>query len=111
MPPSRIFSLAIARRVVGSAEHGARRVAEPADRELEVRDRDPLVGRMDERCGDFGRQLTCRREEAVRDRVERGAQVVAVGEAGARERRSLRARLSLDRTVPIGIANATATSS
>src|SRR5947208_5691169 len=93
MPPSLIFSFAIAAKGSGSGEDCVRRVAQPADAELEVGDRDPLVGGMDERRGDFGSQLARPREASVGHGAERLAQPVAVGEAHTRERGSPRSRL------------------
>src|SRR5579884_1800312 len=97
IPPSRIFSSAIARRVVAEplAEDRFCGVAKPADGEIEVGDRDPLVGGVDERRGNLRRQLARGGEEAVGDGAEGLAQPVAVGEADACERGSLRSGLGL----------------
>ena len=71
-----------------------RDVAEHVDAELEVVDRDPLVGRVDEARGQLDVHRP-QREEPVRGRPERLAQVVAVGEPGAADRRERRSRLEL----------------
>ena len=64
---------------------------EEVDAELEIVDRDPLVGRMDQPSGEVGAHRP-QREEPIRDRAERLAQPVRVGEAGDADRRRLRAR-------------------
>src|SRR5436305_3711337 len=74
MPPSRIFSFSFRIAAKGSrrrlAENRMCRKAQPADAELEVRDRDALVGGVDERGRHLWRQLARRGEEAVRDGAE-----------------------------------------
>src|SRR5947209_2892121 len=84
IPPSRIFSSAIAQSVAvrsGSrAEEVVRGVAQPIDSELQVLDRHPLVRRVNQPCRDLDVHHP-RREEPVGDRTERLAKPVAVGEA------------------------------
>ena len=66
--------------------------AQELDAEAEVVDVRPLVGGVDQPRRQLGLHRL-QREEAVRDRAERLAEPVRVGEAGAAERRELRARL------------------
>ena len=66
------------------AQTRLRRVAQEAHAELEVVDRHPLVGRVDQPRRDLGVHRP-HREEPVRDRAERLAQPVAVGEPRRRQ--------------------------
>src|SRR5205085_1940066 len=94
IPPSRIFSSAIAPSVVASAENGLRGVPQPPDAELEILYRNPFVGRVDERVSHVHGQRP-RREEPVANGPERLAQPVAVSEADAGERSRTRPRVLL----------------
>ncbi len=73
--------------------------AKELDAQLEIVDRDPLVRGVDQPRRDL-RAHRPQREEPVRDRAERLAQPVRVGEAGDADRGQPRARLEPGRRTP-----------
>ncbi len=75
--------------LVAHADSSLADVDQEARPELEVVDGGPLVGRVDERRSEL-RIHGAHRKEAVRDRTERVAQEVAVGEPGEQDRHELR---------------------
>src|SRR6188768_4028575 len=92
IPPRRILS-SIAESLA-SARHLDGGVTEAVDPELEVVDRDALVGGVDQPRGQL-RVHRLHREEAVRDGAERVAYPVAVREPGHADRQNRRLGLDL----------------
>src|SRR5215210_7434581 len=92
IPPSRTLSSIVGS--LASAGHVNGGVTEALHGELEVVDRDPLVGGVDQPRGQL-RVHRLRREEPVRDGAEGVTQPVAVGEAGHADRQHGGLRLDL----------------